>query len=255
MSTTKIDSTNTQIYRTSFSFTLVNAAIAITALIAGGFLIAVLELHRGNSDVIMLGLFLFSCYITVIKFLPKKMIKESLHLWNQSKESYEDPGFSLFWGWIWRWFVITVLMSFPIGMLKTSDSSNEYNYLIFDLIILLICSFLAMAWLLKQQYGSLRVVSLEKEDWELVTTADGKREGNMFKKLSELTTGALGFVFIGIYILLAVGELYWLWMSFQIGSFGMFLVGMIPPFIILAMFVGAYGLIFGLPSWVYSFFG
>lgn len=255
MSTTRIDSSNSQIYRTSFSFTLVNAAISIAALLTGGFLIAVLKLHRGGSDLIMLCLFLFSCYLTVIKFLPKKMKKESLLLWNQSNESYEDPDFSIFWGWIWRWIVITVLVSFPIGILKTSDSSNEYSYLIFDLIVLLFCSFLAMAWLLKQQYGNLRVVSLAKEDWELITTTDEKGDANMFKKLSELTTGALGFSFIGLYILLGVGELYWLWMSFQIGSFGMFLVGMIPPFIIVAMFVGAYGLVFGLPTWVYSFFG
>jgi hypothetical protein len=77
----------------------------------------------------------------------------------------------------------------------------------------------------------------------------------MLKTLTGLATGSMGVLFIGLYGLIALGELYWLWMSFQIGSFGMFLVGMIPPFIILAMFVGAYGLIFGLPSWVYSFFG
>lgn len=77
----------------------------------------------------------------------------------------------------------------------------------------------------------------------------------MFKALTGLATGSLGFLVIGLYGLIAVGELYWLWMSFQIGSFWMFVFGFIPPTMIVAMFVGAYGLIFGLPDWVYNLFG
>ena len=77
----------------------------------------------------------------------------------------------------------------------------------------------------------------------------------MFKAIATLASGSLGFLVIGLYGLIAVGELYWLWMSFQIGSFWMFVFGFIPPTMFVAMFVGAYGLIFGLPNWVYNMFG
>ena len=64
--------------------------------------------------------------------------------------------------------------------------------------------------------------------------------------------GVLGF---GIYILIAIGGLYWLWMAIQIGSFGMFVVGLIPPFFILTAPIGAYSFIFGVPDWIFNIFG
>lgn len=76
----------------------------------------------------------------------------------------------------------------------------------------------------------------------------------MFEKLATILGGISGLIMVFIYMLLGVGELYWLWMSIQIGSFWMFVFGFIPPTMFIAMFVGVYALFYGLPSWVYSFF-
>ena len=56
-------------------------------------------------------------------------------------------------------------------------------------------------------------------------------------------------------MLLPIGELYWLWISIQIGSFWMFVFGLAGPLIIIAAPVGAYGLLFGMPQWVFNLFG
>ena len=58
-----------------------------------------------------------------------------------------------------------------------------------------------------------------------------------------------------LYLLLGLGSLHWLWIAIQIGSVGMFVVGVIPPLIIVTAPVGAWSLVFGVPGWVYSFFG
>jgi hypothetical protein len=60
---------------------------------------------------------------------------------------------------------------------------------------------------------------------------------------------------IALMLFLSLGELYWLWMAFKIGSFWMFVIGIAPPFMVVASLVGAYGLIFELPHWVYGIFG
>jgi hypothetical protein len=81
----------------------------------------------------------------------------------------------------------------------------------------------------------------------------------MFQKFSDFLTGvfgsAAGIVMIGFYILLPIGDLYWLWMSFQFGSFWMFALGLMGPTILFAAPVGAYSLIFGVPDWVFNVFG
>ncbi len=59
----------------------------------------------------------------------------------------------------------------------------------------------------------------------------------------------------GLYILLFIGDLYWLWVSIQLGSFGMFLFGAFPFTMPIAAPVGAYSLIFGVPAWVLNLFG
>lgn len=77
----------------------------------------------------------------------------------------------------------------------------------------------------------------------------------MLSKLSDLATGSLGLLFIAIYILFGLGELYWLWMAFKIGSFWMFVFGFVPPTLFIAALVGAYSLVFEIPAWVYNLFG
>ena len=59
----------------------------------------------------------------------------------------------------------------------------------------------------------------------------------------------------GVMLLFAVGDVYWLWTAIKLGSFWMFAIGLIPPFMIVSIVVGSWSLIFGIPEWVYSLFG
>lgn len=52
-----------------------------------------------------------------------------------------------------------------------------------------------------------------------------------------------------------LGCVYWLWMSFQMGSLAMFTVGFVPPFFVVTGPVGLYALVFGPPDWLFSLFG
>ncbi len=74
-------------------------------------------------------------------------------------------------------------------------------------------------------------------------------------KISELFEGAMGMAFMGVIILIGLGNLYWLWMSIQLGSFMMFVAGLFPLFFIVTGPAGAWSLLFGVPDWVISMFG
>ena len=50
--------------------------------------------------------------------------------------------------------------------------------------------------------------------------------------------------------LLVLGALYWIWMSVQLGSTVMLLVGLYPVTVLLTAPLGVYSLIFGTPSWL-----
>ena len=84
-------------------------------------------------------------------------------------------------------------------------------------------------------------------------------EGGVFEKFKEFLGGvfgsASGLVLMGLYLLIPIGNLYWLWMSIQLGSFWMFALGLLGPTILFAAPVGAYSLIFGIPDWIFSTFG
>lgn len=75
----------------------------------------------------------------------------------------------------------------------------------------------------------------------------------MIKGIVEFMSGTLGIFLWG---LVAIGSLYWLWIAIQIGSFFMFVIGVFPiTTILIAMPVGAWSLLFGVPDWVISVFG
>jgi hypothetical protein len=75
----------------------------------------------------------------------------------------------------------------------------------------------------------------------------------MIKGIVEFMSGTLGIFLWG---LVAIGSLYWLWIAIQIGSFLMFVIGVFPiTTILIAMPVGAWSLLFGVPDWVISVFG
>lgn len=61
----------------------------------------------------------------------------------------------------------------------------------------------------------------------------------------------LSWALFGLYMLFGIGALYWMYTAVQLGSFFMFVLGLIPIFWI----VGAYAFIFGVPEWVINFFG
>lgn len=74
-------------------------------------------------------------------------------------------------------------------------------------------------------------------------------------KIGELFEGAMGMAFMGLFILIGLGDLYWLWMSIELGSFMMFVAGLFPLFFIVTGPVGAWSLLFGAPDWVVNMFG
>ena len=74
----------------------------------------------------------------------------------------------------------------------------------------------------------------------------------MIGRAVETVGGTAAFL---IFTLLPVGWLYWVWTAIQLGSFGMFVMGVIPPLAIVTAPIGLYALVFGVPSWVVSLFG
>lgn len=63
-------------------------------------------------------------------------------------------------------------------------------------------------------------------------------------------------ILAGILIFIALfGGLYWLWMAITLGSFWMFVIGLFPLFYIVTAPVGAWSLVFGIPDWIFNFFG
>ncbi|MCW8856409.1 MAG: hypothetical protein OQJ95_03525 [Kangiella sp.] len=74
-------------------------------------------------------------------------------------------------------------------------------------------------------------------------------------KLSDLFSGVAGTLMFVLILLVALGDLYWLWMSIQLGSFAMFVAGLFPPLIIITGPVGAWSLLFGAPDWLVKLFG
>jgi hypothetical protein len=77
-------------------------------------------------------------------------------------------------------------------------------------------------------------------------------------KLKEFFEGifgaAAGIVWIIFILSYTVGSVYWIWISIQLGSFGMFFLGIAGPVIIFTGPIGMYSLIFGTPDWIISTF-
>lgn len=79
------------------------------------------------------------------------------------------------------------------------------------------------------------------------------------QKIKELFEGifgaAAGVIIILFYLSYGIGSVYWLWVSIQVGSFWMFLLGIAGPTIVVTGPIGAYSLIFGTPNWIFNTFG
>jgi hypothetical protein len=74
-------------------------------------------------------------------------------------------------------------------------------------------------------------------------------------KIGESFEGVMFMAFTGLFILIGIGDLYWLWMSIQLGSFMMFVAGLFPLFFLVTSPVGVWSLLFGVPDWVANMFG
>ena len=74
----------------------------------------------------------------------------------------------------------------------------------------------------------------------------------MIKTLTKVLSGPAWVV---TFVLMTVGDLYWLWMSLKFGGFVMFALGLFPPTaIFFAAPVGAWSLVFGVPRWLANTF-
>ena len=79
---------------------------------------------------------------------------------------------------------------------------------------------------------------------------------NKFSEFFEGIFGAAGVVVMIVFMIsYSIGGIYWLWMSIQLGSFWMFLLGIAGPTVIVTGPIGAYSLIFGTPNWIFNMFG
>jgi hypothetical protein len=67
--------------------------------------------------------------------------------------------------------------------------------------------------------------------------------------------GAGAIVMLGLAFAIPIGDLYWLWMAIQLGSYWMFVLGMLPFTAIFVGPIGIYCLLFGVPSWIFDKFG
>lgn len=71
------------------------------------------------------------------------------------------------------------------------------------------------------------------------------------ERIKEILGGTLGIILWGLFI---IGELYWIWMSIQLGSFVMFFLGLAGPIIIITAPIGAWSILFGIPDWIINLF-
>lgn len=149
------------------------------------------------------------------------------------------------WGYIWR---IVILRSITQQFFQQDSYTNFFANFSIELLI----SFASLYWLLKYPYGETDVYSIEENNQ--VTEIDEAIKISFKEKMQGLFTETFGIIFIAVFSLYSIGNLYWLWMSFKVGSFLMFVLGVFPPTMILCGVIGGYSLIFGLPVWVINLF-
>ena len=238
------------LHRIAFRLTLYLIGFSLVPIFAGVFLIP-----RSPDSVALLVLFVIAILLAVFFAIKRAVIKalpaEGMQIVGRDNV-YIDPKNAVWaftWGMYWRATVTSVVTEAIATAL--GSAANAGTRLSF--VLALIGWYVSALWLFKYQYGQLRVVPSDQP--VLIESYDTpKNEGNVMTKISVFFTTVLSFLGMGLLLLFPLGGLYWLWMSFKIGSFWMFALGMFPLTMIPAAIVGAYGLIFGMPSWVYNWF-
>ncbi len=238
------------LHRMAFRLTLYLVGFLLVPIFAGAFLIP-----RFPDNVALLAIFIISILVAVYWAIKRAITRilpaEGLQIVGRDN-LYVEPKNAVWaftWGMYWRATatnVVTDAVASTLG--STSNSATSFSF-----VLVLISWYVSALWLFKYQYGDLKVISAD-EPVLIQSSGSPKNEGNVMSKVSDFFTTGLGFLGVGLYILFPLGELYWLWMSFKIGSFWMFVLGLFPVTMIPAAIVGAYGLVFGMPSWVYSWF-
>jgi hypothetical protein len=251
---------NTAIYRVSFHITIIMIALALLFSITAGITAVTFGLSNASRDFLIIGAVFSAIYVAIRFFLEGKLGKEMLVTAEMTRDGLKKakPGFYLTWGYIWRWLILSIVLNFITGSIHSYTNSSRGDIFSnpIDIVVWFTGAFFAAVWLFRQPYGAQRILPQDDLSWQITEIESSSFKGGaMFNKLAGLAGGALGVVAIGFYILFGIGGLYWLWMSIQLGSFLMFVIGIIPPFFILTSIIGGYSLIFGLPEWVYNWFG
>lgn len=241
-------------FHTSCAFTIISILLTvIVTLISIG-----LKLETFYRDFFILIGLILSVHLAITYSLKKRLVNEFLAIVDTSKDMLEQSRFrlGLSFGFIWRWMVLSIVTNFIflISDISTYMSSSASFIEPIYLIIFFAVTFLSFVWLFRQPYGSLKLVPFDEHGLQARHDSGTDRRFSMFDKFGTLIGGAFGIVAIGFYILFSIGGLYWLWMAIQIGSFAMFALGVIPPFLLFTALIGGYGFIFGMPDWVYQWF-
>jgi hypothetical protein len=70
--------------------------------------------------------------------------------------------------------------------------------------------------------------------------------------INNVLTFSGGLFAFSLYIGLFAGWAYWMWMAIHLGSFGMFVLGLLGPGGAIAAVLGLWSFLFGIPGWLLS---
>ena len=73
--------------------------------------------------------------------------------------------------------------------------------------------------------------------------------------VASLTALMGGFTVYALSIGIFIGWLYWVWMAIQLGSFSMFVFGLLGPFALISSILGIWSFLFGIPGWLLHLVG
>jgi len=74
----------------------------------------------------------------------------------------------------------------------------------------------------------------------------------MFRRFADFLIGLVGAGgVIAFSLVSSLGWAYWMWMAIKIGSFGMFLFGILGPLAFIAGLLGLWSFFFGIPMWLF----
>jgi len=73
--------------------------------------------------------------------------------------------------------------------------------------------------------------------------------------MRSIADGFTGPLTMALVATMALGSLYWIWVAVKLGSFAMFVIGVLGPSVIITAPIGAYMMFFGIPNWIHSLFG